>query len=358
MSHRGHPGRGSLSNQAGRFESTQLAAFDDGWGSLEALQDEPAPQTTVQADPSRSILSENQSPDIPFRYSVNAYKGCEHGCIYCYARPSHEYLNLSAGQDFETRLFYKPDAPALLEKALRRPGYVCDVISLGANTDPYQPIEKRLQVTRRLLQVALEFGQPVSIVTKGTGVLRDLDLLQALAARNLVQVFISVTSLDSALKRSLEPRAASPTARLRVIADLHEAGIPVGTLVAPVIPGLTDHELESILEAVAKAGARSAHWILLRLPGAVQALFEQWLHQHFPDRATKVLSLLRQCREGAINDPRFGSRMRGSGPVADLIAARFRRAQKQWGLDQRERLQLDTRHFQPPPRSGDQMELI
>lgn len=358
MSHRGHPGRGSLSNQAGRFESTQLAAFDDGWGSLEALQDEPAPQTTVQADPSRSILSENQSPDIPFRYSVNAYKGCEHGCIYCYARPSHEYLNLSAGQDFETRLFYKPDAPALLEKALRRPGYVCDVISLGANTDPYQPIEKRLQVTRRLLQVALEFGQPVSIVTKGTGVLRDLDLLQALAARNLVQVFISVTSLDSALKRSLEPRAASPTARLRVIADLHEAGVPVGTLVAPVIPGLTDHELESILEAVAKAGARSAHWILLRLPGAVQALFEQWLHQHFPDRATKVLSLLRQCREGAINDPRFGSRMRGSGPVADLIAARFRRAQKQWGLDQRERLQLDTRHFQPPPRSGDQMELI
>lgn len=358
MSGRGHPGRGSLSNDAGRFEATHLTAFDDGWGSLEALQELPAPQTTIQVDPARSVLSQNRSPDIPFRYSVNAYKGCEHGCIYCYARPSHEYLNLSAGQDFETQLFYKPDAPALLEQALRKPGYVCDVISLGANTDPYQPIEKRLQVTRQLLQVGLDYRQPISIVTKGTGVLRDLDLLRALAKHNLVQVFISVTSLDATLKRTLEPRAASPAARLRVIRELHEAGIPVGVLVAPVIPGLTDHEIEAILEAVADAGASSAHWILLRLPGAVQALFEQWLQAHYPDRASKVLSLLRQCHEGQINDPRFGQRMRGSGPVADLIAARFRRAQRLRGLDQRERLQLDTSQFRPAPRSGDQFSLI
>ena len=351
-------GRGAPANPAGRFESTQTLAFDDGWGSLDALAEPQRLDTTVAADPSRSVLSENQSPDVPFRYSINAYRGCEHGCIYCYARPSHEYLNLSAGLDFETKLFYKADAAAQFEAALRRPGYQCEVISLGANTDPYQPIERQYRVVRQLLEVAQAYRQPISIVTKGTGVLRDVDLLSQLAERNLAQVFVSITSLDPELKRRLEPRAAAPAARLRVIRELSDAGIPTGCLVAPIIPGLTDADLEKILQAVAEAGALSAHWILLRLPGAVQELFEQWLQAHYPQRAAKVLSLLKQCHNGQIREARFGHRMRGQGPVADLIAQRFDRARQRLGLDQREKLALDTRQFRPPPRRGDQLSLI
>ena len=333
-------------------------AFDDGWSSLEQLLELPPIKTTIHQDRSRQVLSRNHSPDVPFAWSVNGYRGCEHGCIYCYARPSHAFLNLSPGLDFESRLFYKPDAAEQLRKALSKPGYRCQVISLGANTDPYQPIEKQYRVTRSLLEVALEFRQPVTIVTKGTGALRDLDLLRQLAQLRLISVFVSITSLDPRLKRVLEPRAAAPAARLRLIAELSGNGIPVGVLLAPVIPGLTDHEIEAIVTAIAEARACSVAYLMLRLPGEVEALFTEWLYAHYPLKARRVIGLLRAVRDGQMNDSRFGYRMRGQGSVADLIAQRFELARKRAHLEHREQMDLDCSQFRVPPKAGDQMDLL
>lgn len=347
-------GRGALSNRDGRFSALQTEAVDDGWYPEEV----PASvATSVEPDRARSIISRNDSPDIPFDYSINPYRGCEHGCVYCFARPSHAYLGLSSGLDFETRLFYKADAARLLREELGRPKYVCKPIVLGANTDPYQPVEKRLRVTRSILEVLAECRHPVSIVTKGTLILRDLELLAGLAREGLASVAVSITTLDAELKRILEPRAAAPAARLGVVRHLAAAGIPVGVLVAPVIPAVTDRELEAIIGAAATAGATSAGYVLLRLPHDLSALFREWLAEHFPERAKHVMSLLGELRGGRDNDPRFGSRMRGAGPFAELLAARFRLACTRSGLEEgRRRLRLSTAHFRPPKLSG-QLEL-
>jgi len=342
-------GRGAVANGAGRFERHERLADDDGWGGLERLMAAPPPSTELFADTSRTIIARNESPDIPFDRSINPYRGCEHGCVYCYARPSHNYLGYSSGLDFETRLFVKHDAAELLTAELSRPGYRPAPLALGSNTDPYQPIERRLQVTRRILEVLAASRHPVSIVTKSAAVLRDLDLLVPMARQGLAQVAISVTTLDGALARKLEPRAASPHRRLATIRELSAAGVPVGLSLAPVIPGLTDHEIERIMEAAAGAGATSASWILLRLPFDVRELFEGWLEAHYPDRKAKVLSLVRQCRDGRLNDSDFGSRMRGQGPVAALIRRRFERAAERLGL-QRRTLELRTDRFMPPGR--------
>ncbi len=348
-----HPSRGALSNPAPRFSAQQAEDFDDGWGTLETLTD-PPPATRLHADYARRIISRNASPDISFEASINPYKGCSHGCIYCFARPTHEYLDLSAGRDFETEIFYKPDASALLEAELRAPNYRCTPITLGANTDPYQPDEKKLGITRALLEVAARFNQPVSIVTKGALVIRDRDLLAAMARRNLVRVSISLTSLDNTLKRSLEPRAASPARRLRAIAELHAAGVPVGALIAPVIPMITDAELERLVAAAAEAGADSASYILLRLPYGVKHLFREWLDAHYPQRAAHVMSLINQMRGGLDNDPNWGTRMTGTGVYAQLLARRFQLACRRTGLPKR-RIALDTTRFAPTHAAEQQM---
>ena len=328
-------GRGAVLNDAGRFERHRHEAVDDGWGALEALLAEPPPRNELLADASRTIIARNTSPDIPFDRSVNPYRGCEHGCVYCYARPSHNYLGYSSGLDFETALFVKHDAAELLREELARPGYVPAPLALGSNTDPYQPIERRLQVTRRILEVLAETRHPVSIVTKSAAVLRDLDLLVPMARDGLASVALSITTLDPELARKLEPRAAAPHRRLSTMRELSAAGVPVALSLAPVIPGLTDHEIERILEAAAGAGARAASRILLRLPYDVKELFEAWLEAHYPDRRSKVLSLVRQCRGGRLNDPDFNSRMRGQGPIAELIRRRFERAAERLGLVRR-----------------------
>jgi DNA repair photolyase len=349
-------GRGALSNPAGRFETLDSEAVDDGWPGDDS-EASAEPESVVLTDAARGVISSNQSPDVPFEQSVNPYRGCEHGCVYCYARPTHAWLGLSPGLDFETRLFYKPDAPARLAEELARPGYRCRTIVLGANTDPYQPIERRLGITRGLLEVLAAHRHPVSVVTKGALIERDLDLLAGLAADGLASVMVSVTTLDDELKRSLEPRTAAPARRLAVVRRLADAGVPVGVLVAPVIPALNDHELEDILAAAAGAGAESAAWILLRLPHEVRALFEEWLREHLPDRAERVLSLLRQARGGRDNDPRFGHRMRGSGPWIDLLERRFALACRRLGLRVGERRDLATDLFRPPGRV-DQLDLL
>ncbi|MDT8449569.1 MAG: PA0069 family radical SAM protein [Wenzhouxiangellaceae bacterium] len=350
------PGRGAVSNRAGRFAREAREPVADTWATeLDAL---PKLSTVTHAETAKSIISHNASPDVPFEQSINPYRGCEHGCLYCYARPTHSYLDLSPGLDFETRLFYKRNAVELLEAELRRPGYVCKPITIGANTDPYQPIEREHRLTRRLLEKMLEYRHPVSLITKGVLVERDLDLLSELAGLNLVSVFISVTSLDDELKRRLEPRAASAAARLRAIERLSGAGIPVGALVAPVIPALTDHELEAILERIAEAGASSASYILLRLPHEVADLFAEWLEAHYPDRARHVMSLVRQSRGGKDYDSAWGTRMRGTGQFADLIEMRFRLACGRLGLNRRGNEGLRTDLFAAPARPGDQLELI
>lgn len=348
-------GRGATLNPAGRFEPAERAPFDDGWGSLEALAGEPAPATEVRADAARTVITRNQSPDIGFDRSINPYRGCEHGCIYCYARPSHAYLGLSAGLDFETRIFAKHDAARLLRAELARPGYRPAPIALGTNTDPYQPVERRLAITRAVLEVLLETRHPFTITTKGAGILRDLDLLAAAAERGLVRVDVSVTTLEPTLARRMEPRAAAPWRRLEVIRALRAAGVPVGANLSPVVPGLNDHEIEQVAAAVAEAGAGWLNAILLRLPYEVKELFSAWLAAHYPERAARVLSLLRQCRAGRLNDPRFGHRMRGSGPLADLIAARFARARRRHGLDRPPELRCDL--FRPPAADG-QLRLL
>lgn len=348
-------GRGTGMNPANRFAGHHSIAEDDGW--WRDPDDVDSILTEVRPDPTRRLISRNASPDVPFSQSINPYKGCEHGCIYCFARPTHSYLDLSPGLDFETRLFYKADAARLLDAELRKPGYVCSPIALGANTDPYQPLEKRLGITRQILQTCLAFKQPVAIITKGSLIERDLDLLGEMAAQDLVQVMVSVTSLDAELKRTLEPRAASPAARLRVIRALHAAGVPVGVLVAPVIPVITEPQLEDILAACAEAGASSAGYVLLRLPHEVKDLFRDWLEQHRPGEAAHVMSLIQQSRGGKDYDSAWGRRMRGQGQFADLLAQRFALACRRLGLNRRE-LKLNCRDFAPPARAGDQLSLF
>ena len=350
-------GRGAASNPAGRFESTRTTAEDDGWGIL----DEPLPtlETAVQADTARSIIARNQSPDIPFTQSINPYRGCEHGCVYCYARPAHSYMNLSPGLDFEMRLFYKPDAVTLLKKELAAKNYRCSAIALGTNTDPYQPIEREYRVTRGILETLSALNHPATIVTKGAAIIaRDIDLLADMASRNLMAVFVSITTLDKSLKRTLEPRAASPSTRLAVIKKLAAAKVPVGVMVAPVIPALTDHELENILEAAARAGANGASYVMLRLPYEVKDLFKQWLDVHEPLKASHVMSRLRELRSGRDNDPAFGSRMRGTGVYAKLFQRRFDLAKRKYGLDRDRQVALDTSQFIPPTADTPQLSLL
>jgi len=350
-----HKGRGATFNPANRFRRDAREAVDDGWTPPAGTpsDDEPAPlKTTVSIQKARTIIARNDSPDIPFTQSINPYQGCEHGCIYCYARPSHAYLDLSPGLDFETKLFAKPNAAALLRTELAHPGYRCEPIALGTNTDPYQPIEREWKVTRQVIEVLAECEHPLTITTKGVLILRDLDLLAPMAAKNLARVYVSIAMLDRELARKLDPRAPSPQRRLEMIKALSDAGVPVGVSVAPVIPQLTDKDLEAILEAAAEHGARMATWVMLRLPYEVKDLFRDWLAQHYPLRAEHVMSLVQQMRGGRDNDPAFGSRMRGQGMFADLIARRFELACKRLGLNEDRTLHLDTTRFRPPKARG------
>jgi len=344
-------GRGAGINPEGRFETVARAAFDDGWNTPE--EELPPLKTHVTEERVTSIISRNDSPDIPFTQSINPYAGCEHGCSYCYARPAHAYRNLSPGIDFETRLFAKVNAAEKLREELSRPGYRCEVISIGANTDPYQPIEREWKITRGVLEVCAEFNQPVGIVTKNAMVERDLDLLAPMARKNLANVFISVNNLDHDLARTLEPRCSAPARRLRAMRTLSDAGVPVGVLCAPVIPFLTDHQIEPVLEAAWEHGARQAGYVLMRLPWEVKDLFKDWLERHFPLKAKHVMSRIHAMRGGRDNDPNFGSRMRGTGQLADLLAQRFRIACARLGYNggQRNR-SLDTTLFRSPARSG------
>ncbi|KAA8699821.1 MULTISPECIES: PA0069 family radical SAM protein [Pseudomonas] len=339
-------GRGTATNLHNRFAPTVSVAEDDGW-----YQEVPPTQgTEVRIETAKTIITRNTSPDLPFDRSINPYRGCEHGCIYCYARPSHAYWDMSPGLDFETKLIAKSNAAEVLEQQLSKPGYVCAPINLGSNTDPYQPIEREYKITRQTLEVLLRYRHPVTIVTKGSLILRDLDLLTELARQRLVAVMISLTSLDDELKRILEPRAAAPKARLRAIRVMRQAGIPVGVLCSPMIPMINDSELESLLAEAHAAGAQSAAYMMLRLPLEVAPLFEEWLAAHYPQRAAHVMSLVRQVRGGEVYDSRFGVRMRGEGPFADLLAQRFAKAIKRLGLDRREGFNLDCSAFCPPGR--------
>jgi DNA repair photolyase len=348
-------GRAALSNADGRFEPYAHEAVDDGWGSADEAV---APRkTTVQADRARSIIVKQHSPDIPFEQSINPYRGCEHGCIYCYARPSHAYLGLSPGLDFETRLFAKHDAAKLLTEELSRPGYRVSPIAFGTNTDVYQPVERRLRIMRSLLEVLAACEHPLTIVTKSALVERDLDLLAPMAQKNLVQVFVSVTTLDRKLARSLEPRAAAPQRRIETLRTLAQAGVPVGVMAAPMIPALTDHELEAILETCAQAGATAAGYTLVRLPHEVKDLFKQWLSAYTPQRAEHVMSVLRSMRAGRENDSTFGQRMRGTGEYAELLQKRFRLACRRLGLNGRSPA-LDVTRFHPPRIESSQLSLL
>jgi DNA repair photolyase len=356
LADRARKGRGAVSNASGRFEPERRVRTDDGWGGGE---DAPPPlDTTYTRDSAKTIIARNDSPDIPFDRSINPYRGCEHGCVYCFARPTHAYLGLSPGLDFETRIFVKEDAPELLAAELSHPGYRCQTITLGANTDPYQPVERKLKLSRRILEVLRAFNHPVSIVTKSALVQRDIDLLGAMAAERLASVAVSVTTLDRTLARVMEPRAATPERRLETIAALSAAGIPVAILSSPMIPALNDAELENILEAGAKAGAASAGFTLLRLPLELAPLFEEWLATHFPDKAKHVMSLIRQSRGGKAYDAQWGTRMRGSGPYAEMLRIRFERARRRFGLERGRAWQLDTTRFRPPARKGDQLSLF
>jgi DNA repair photolyase len=346
-------GRGALSNEAGRFARYERESDLDALAAAAAAAEgtEPSkPATTLHIDRARTIIARNASPDIPFDQSINPYRGCEHGCIYCYARATHSYLDLSPGRDFETEIFYKPNAVELLRAELARPSHESSPIAFGTNTDPYQPVERELRVTRGLLELLLAHKHAVTIVTKSALILRDLDLLSAFAEQDLVAVYVSVTTLDDELKRRMEPRTAGPKQRLATIRQLAAAGIPAGVMAAPVIPALNDHELEHILEAAAENGAGSAGYMLLRLPHEVKDLFVEWLRAHYPDRAEHVLSLVRQLRGGALNDGEFGSRQRGFGPFAALLKARFEKARRRYGLTRE--ITLSTDKFAParPPR--------
>jgi DNA repair photolyase len=357
-------GRGATFNPANRFRGETRETTDDGWQPL--LPEEmvasgevelPPLQTIVALQRARTIIARNDSPDIPFTQSINPYQGCEHGCVYCYARPSHAYLDLSPGLDFETRLFAKPDAAALLRAELAKPGYVCDSIALGTNTDPYQPIEREYKITRQILEVLAEHEHPFSVVTKSALVERDLDLIAPMAAKNMARVYISITSLDRDIARTLEPRAAAPHRRLQAVRALSDAGVPVGVMVAPVIPGLTDKDLEAILDAAVANGARYAGWIMLRLPREVAPLFRDWLEAHHPLRAAHVMSLVQHVRGGRDYDAAFGTRMRGTGTFATLIEKRFELAVRRLKLA-RDRTPLDHSRFRPPRANVAQQELF
>lgn len=354
-------GRGAGSNPAIRYESTRAEAWDDGWGTLAAEFGELPPlPTELIREKAKSALSWNDSPDIGFDRSLNPYRGCEHGCVYCYARPAHAYVGMSPGLDFETRLMFKPNLPELLEKELSRPGYEPKPVALGANTDPYQPVERTLGITRRVLEVLERFGHPVTVVTKGAGVLRDLDILKRMAERNLVHVCLSITTLDMKLARAMEPRAASPLKRLAAVTELARAGIPAGVLAAPMIPGLNDMEMERILEASARAGATRAGYVILRLPLELKQIFEEWLHRHHPERAQRVLALVRETRAGALYDTRFATRQTGTGPYAELLAQRFKVALRRFGLDGRGNMgrALDCTQFRAPAEEPRQLALL
>lgn len=347
--------RGATLNPQCRFDQQRTEAVDDGWDI--APEAPPPPKTTVSIDASRSIITKNNSPDVGFDRSINPYRGCEHGCIYCFARPSHAYLGLSPGLDFETKLFAKPDAPQLLAAELRNKHYRPAVLAIGTNTDPYQPIERERRIMRDCLQVLAEFNHPVMITTKGHLITRDIDILGPMADRGLAAVGVSVTTLDRDLCRKLEPRAATPDRRLDAIAQLSARNIPVTVMVSPIIPVLTDTELESILAAGAKAGATQAAYIMLRLPAEVKELFAQWLADHFPLSADHVLSIMRQCRDGQLYRSDFGTRMVGSGVFAQLLAQRFQKAANRLGLN-RTPIRLRTNLFAPPSQVGDQLLLL
>jgi len=347
-------GRGTLSNASGRYEPLARVAFDDGWQGLEDL---PAFKTTVTADTTRKIITRNDSPDISFDRSINPYRGCEHGCVYCFARPTHAYLGLSPGLDFESKLFMKPNAPELLERELSAPSYVPKIIAIGTNTDPYQPIERRYKIMRRILEVLDNAGHPVGIVTKSALVLRDLDILARMAERNLVKVALSVTTLDPQLARTMEPRAATPPRRLDTLRQLVKAGVPATVMVAPVIPALNDDEIERILEAVAAAGVRHAGYVLLRLPLEVRDLFREWLMTNFPDRYRHVFKLIRDMRGGKDYDSTFGQRQTGTGPIAWMIGRRFEVACEKLGFNAAKH-KITTEHFRPPRPGAKQLDLF
>lgn len=351
-------GRGAASNPQGRFESTHHQAEDDGWSSLLLDEARPRPATEVTAERARSVISRNDSPDVPFSQAINPYRGCEHGCIYCYARPSHSYLNLSPGLDFETRLRAKSNLAEVLRQELRRPGYRVHPINIGSNTDPYQPVERRWRLTRAALELLAECGHPCTIVTKNALVERDIDLLAPMARDNLVQVFVSVNGLDNRLAAKLEPRASAPHRRIAAIRALSEAGIPVGVLVAPIIPALNDRDLEAVLEQAAAAGACSAGYTTVRLPYELKALFREWLKLHIPDRAAHVMSLIQQMHGGEDYQADFAHRMRGQGVFADLLAQRFAVAARRHGLNRGRERVLETGRFVPPREDSPQGQLF
>jgi len=347
-------GRGAATNRSGRFEPLSREGFDDGWDSLEDL---PPLKTEVQEEQARTIITRNQSPDLSFDRSINPYRGCEHGCVYCFARPSHAFMGLSPGLDFETRLFAKPNAAQLLERELSRPGYTPRVIAIGTNTDPYQPLERGYRLMREILEVLEACSHPVAIVTKSALVMRDIDILSRLAERNLVKVALSVTTLDRKLCRSMEPRASAPHKRLEAIRALSEAGVPTSVMMAPIIPALNDAEIEKLLEAAAGHGATEAAFVLLRLPLEVSELFRDWLLRERADRYRHVMNLIRSMRGGKDYDANWGERMRGRGPYADQIAKRFALAAKRFGLNLR-RKKLSTDAFVQPQKGGVQLDLF
>jgi DNA repair photolyase len=347
-------GRGTASNAAGRYEPLARVAFDDGWQGLEQL---PPFKTTVTIDATRKIITRNDSPDLSFDRSINPYRGCEHGCVYCFARPTHAYLGLSPGLDFESKLFMKPNAPELLERELSAPDYSPKTIAIGTNTDPYQPIERRYQIMRRILEVLDRAGHPVGIVTKSAMVLRDLDILTRMAKRDLVKVAISVTTLDPELARVMEPRASTPPRRLGALRELVKAGVPASALVAPVIPAINDAEIERILEAIAETGVCHAGYVLLRLPLELKDLFREWLIENFPDRYRHVINLIRETRGGKDYDSTFGKRMTGSGPIAWMIGRRFEVACERLGFNLTS-VKTTTEHFRPPRPSIEQLDLF
>ncbi|ABX61479.1 hypothetical protein C064_00873 [Brucella suis 63/252] len=354
IDHARRRGRGAGINPSGRFEPTVRQEFDDGWSTLEEL---PAFKTDVQIEKPRTIITRNDSPDISFDRSINPYRGCEHGCIYCFARPTHSYMGLSAGLDFETRLFTKPDAPRLLERELARPGYQPKTIAIGTNTDPYQPVEKKWRIMREILEVLEAANHPVGIVTKSALVVRDIDILSRMAEKGLAKVALSVTTLDAHLARTMEPRASTPSLRLQAIRRLTDAGIPASVMMGPVIPGINDHEIERILDAAYAQGAREAGYVLLRLPLEVAPLFKDWLLRNYPDRYRHVMSLVRSMRDGKDYDAEWGKRMRGTGPYAWQIGRRFEIAARKLGFNT-QRLRLRTDLFEPIQKGGKQLSLF
>lgn len=346
-------GRGAISNNTGRFEQHSYIGYDDGWlgTDAEATDNRPLVKTTLSVDSAKSIITRNQSPDVPFDRSINPYRGCEHGCVYCFARPTHAYLGLSPGLDFETRLFWKPEAPEKLRKQLSSKSYVPGPVVIGSNTDPYQPIERDKQLTRSIISVLKDCKHPFSIITKNALVCRDIDLIMPMAHQNMASVAISVTSLDNRLSNLLEPRASAPHKRLEIIRNLSECGIPVTVLCAPVIPGLNDSEIEQIVKCSKEAGAVSIAHIVLRLPLEIADLFSEWLEAHYPNKKGKILSLISQMRNGKMYQAEFGTRMQGSGPVAEIITKRFHLARKKYGLNQRTST-MDCSQFIRPSADG------